>query len=228
MGTSTVCREIYSGRDKNYAKELIALENSSLSSQDKELILQWHRYLFTKGKGSGKLRVAKLSSQLRKIAEKLGCEFSTITRTAIERVLAEYNLREDLSDATKADYRRCIKQFYNWYKDYDERFLANEREAVLFYKYIENDISIAYDEKQYDYSGIITDEDARNLINAALNTKDRAFIAVLHEGGFRVGEMLGMRIKDVQFAHDRVLVHVDGKTGHRTVPLLKSVVHLSR
>jgi len=62
--------EIYPERAKIFDMEMVRLDESEISSRNKELILKFHNYMFSKE--CSKLRVVKLSSQLRRISLALG------------------------------------------------------------------------------------------------------------------------------------------------------------
>ena len=58
------------------------------------------------------------------------------------------------------------------------------------------------------------------LIDAAETLRDKASIAVLYEGGFRIGELLPARVGDVSFNEGGAKLGVAGKTGPRAVVLV--------
>jgi integrase len=70
------------------------------------------------------------------------------------------------------------------------------------------------------------------MISKTEKPRDKAFIAVAvaFDGGFRIGEMLNIRLGDVNFDENGARVRVNGKTGPRVVrfvtaaPLLSSWV----
>jgi len=74
---------------------------------------------------------------------------------------------------------------------------------------------------------ILADDEVKRMIDAANNLRDKAFIAVLYEGGFRIGEIL-LKIKDVSFDEYGAKIVVSGKTGPRIVRLITSVPLLSQ
>ena len=65
------------------------------------------------------------------------------------------------------------------------------------------------------------------MIKACHNVRDKAIISVLYESGTRVGEFLGMKIKNVQFDKYGAVIVVHGKTGWRRIRLFSSVPHFS-
>jgi len=66
------------------------------------------------------------------------------------------------------------------------------------------------------------------MIDAANSLRDKAFIAVLYEGGFRIGEILPIKVKDISFDEYGAKIVVSGKTGPRIVRLITSVPLLSQ
>ncbi|MEM3637268.1 MAG: site-specific integrase [Conexivisphaerales archaeon] len=75
---------------------------------------------------------------------------------------------------------------------------------------------------------ILTEEEAQRMIEAAQSIRDKAFIAVLYEGGFRIGEILPARLGDIQFDELGAKLKVQGKTGGRVVRLITSEPLLSK
>ncbi len=218
--------DIYWKNRPTYEKELKTLKEWPISQTNKEIILQWHNNLFASG--SGVDRVMKLSSQFRKIVLHLDKDIDSVSKQDIELLVAKFNREIRWREPTKADYRRCIKQFFGWYKEQDLRMQKGEDVAKQLYSFIHS-IKVAYPEERIDYSEIITEEDLAIVISkGAICAKEKALLSVLHEGGFRVGELLNMQIRDLDFKPDRVIVSVDGKTGKRRVPLVQSIGLLSR
>lgn len=222
--------KIYNGKDKSYQRELKRLEKAKISQKDKKLITDFHNYLFSKGSGS--LRVTKLSSQLRRMSPKMDKDFDKATKEDLINLVALYNKDTSLSEATKSDYRRALKQFYRWLEDKDKRLDSEDKEerkeAEKLYKYIE-DLSTGYKIKQADPTTIITEEDCKKIVEKGCkNPRDKAFISMLHETGCRIGEFLNIKVGDINMKNDYAEATVDGKTGKRTVFFIKSLPHLLR
>lgn len=217
--------EIYHKRSGTFDREDARLDEWDGSEANRGLIRAFQRHLFAKG--SRNYRVGKLTAQLRMIADMLGKDLGSLTKDDAEAFLASVNRRDEWSPHTQRDYIRTFKQFYLWRQDEDHRLENGDelgrREARKFYKYVKK-ISTAHPRKVLDYSGIITDEDARLLIkNGCQNALERALVSFLHETGVRVGELLGVRIRDIERKGQYALVRVDGKTGERRVPIVQCV-----
>ncbi len=74
---------------------------------------------------------------------------------------------------------------------------------------------------------ILTKQDVEALLQVAPSARDRAVVAVFYESGARKGELLGTRIKHVQFDENgAVMTLPDGKTGARRIRLVFSASFL--
>ena len=74
-----------------------------------------------------------------------------------------------------------------------------------------------------------TDEEVRKILAAcADSSRDKAMISVHAEAGTRIGELLGMKIKDFTLDRNGGMIKVDGKTGVRPIRIVKSVPYLAR
>jgi hypothetical protein len=49
---------------------------------------------------------------------------------------------------------------------------------------------------------------------------------MLYDSGCRKGELLSLKIRDIEFGDEYTLIHVKGKTGERAIPLVISVPYL--
>ena len=222
---------IYPGREKSYEIEMERLEKAKLSARNKELIVKFHNCLFSKG--SGAIRVAKLSAQLRRMCPKISKNLDRLTKSDLAELTALYSRDTSLADNTKADYRRTLKQFYRWFKDEDLRLRsqnADERDgADKFYRFIEKDLKTGYKQLQADPNTIISDEDCNIVVeNGCRTPREKAFIAMLHETGCRIGEFENIHVGDIVVKDDCAEIVVDGKTGKRPVFCVKSLPHLLR
>jgi site-specific recombinase XerD len=222
---------IYPGKEKVFEKELKLLDKASLSPRNKKLITRYHNYLFSTG--SGAQRVSKLSCQLRRICPKLRNNLDSLNKGDVMDLIALYSQDLRLSEATRADYRRALKQFFRWFKEEDSRLENSDplikSEAQKFYKFLETEVRTCYKLKQADPNTIITDEDCAAIVeNGCGSAREKAFISLLHETGCRIGEFLNMKLGDVQVKDNYAEIRVDGKTGKRTIFVAKALPHLIR
>lgn len=228
-------KSIYSGKDKAFPRELNNLQKERIHPDSKKLIIAFHNHLYSQN--IGQLRIAKLSAQLRNICRWIeqGCKHNIglphLTKTHATDVIAYIN-RINRADNTKADYRRCIKQFYRWYQEEDPRLDSTikekRQEAKKLYKYLEKDVRIGYKLPQADPNTILTEQDIQTVIELGARTpREKAIISTLHETGLRSGEFLTLKIGDLNHKENHTEVHVpDGKTGRRVVYIVKSLPYL--
>lgn len=220
--------DIYYGREQTYERGQKQLLNWLGSNENKELIKRYQRYLLARK--TGKLRVSKLTYQLRNVCDWLGINLDRVEKNDIERVVAEINQNSKYSVVTQADYRRVIKSFYKWFEDEDKRLEGSPQEikkARELYKYLQKEISISYKRRNIEYSSLITDDDLQTLLNKGCKSIfEKAIVSILHETGMRVGELLGMRIKDIELKDKHGVIRVDGKTGARPIPISQSIPYI--
>ena len=73
---------------------------------------------------------------------------------------------------------------------------------------------------------ILTQEEIKRIIEVCSSQRDRALIFVGYESGTRAGELLSLRIRDVQFDRYGAVIVVKGKTGPRRIRLVQSAPDL--
>lgn len=74
-----------------------------------------------------------------------------------------------------------------------------------------------------------TDEELQKILSTcADSTRDKAMISVHAEAGTRVGELLGLKIKDFTIDKFGGIIKADGKTGVRSIRIVKSVPYLTK
>lgn len=138
-------------------------------------------------------------------------------------------LKKPFKEASKNDIIDFLKA-HTWYKS---RSLKVSIKA--FYKWLYGGqvypecvfwIKTHGFEKRKLPEEILTRDEVKNLVEAAPNPRDRALIMVLYESGARAGELLGIKIKHVQFDKYGAQVILDGKTGMRRIRLIDSVPDL--
>jgi site-specific recombinase XerD len=61
-------------------------------------------------------------------------------------------------------------------------------------------------------AGLLTKEEVEAMMNACQNSRDRAMIALLAEGGLRIGEAAGLTWGDFKFDDNGAVVNVNAKT----------------
>ncbi|RQD82124.1 hypothetical protein D5R95_07610, partial [Methanosalsum natronophilum] len=186
--------------------------DADYSQKNKDLIFEFVNVLYAEGLSDA--RVLKYLSQLNLLAQMFNKEFDEVTLTDMYRVVAEIE-RSDRKPWTKHDYKVAIKRFFKW---------LNGGEDPDTTKWIKTAI------KQHNKmlpEELLTDDDIRNMINAADHPRDKAMIAFLYDSGTRVGEMASIKLKHIAFDKYGATVMVNGKTGMRRVRLIFSPPYVS-
>jgi integrase/recombinase XerD len=186
-----------------------ALERSKLSEGDRELIKRFVNYKVAERVSVG--RQEKYLWILRTIGERFlgGATFSSLKKEDVVRIVTEIE-GCPWSEWTKHDFRVFLKMFMKW---------LGKTEEVRWIK-VTKPKGLPTD--------LLTEQDVQAMIDAALNLRDKALIAMLYEGGFRIGEIGSMRLKDLSFDRWGAIAMVNGKTGMRRVRLIWSMPYITQ
>jgi len=126
--------------------------------------------------------------------------------------------RTKYSPRTKVDIKISIKAMY-------KHFLGNDEYYPEQVRWIKTTIRESNKRLPED---ILTEDDVLRILEATTDMRDKALIALLFDSGVRLGELLGMRIKDIDLTTEPSHVMVDGKTGMRKIPIMFSVPYIAR
>lgn len=103
-----------------------------------------------------------------------------------------------LSPQYKADLKGTIKKFYKWLQ-------GNNRVYPELVAWIDTFV-------QHKEIPALTEQEIATLLEQAESTLDRALLQVLFDGGFRIAELLNVRLRHVSF------VSLDNRLRRRGVP----------
>jgi site-specific recombinase XerD/ribosomal protein L40E len=196
-------------REKQLDKLLEKVKNSSeICERNKELIFSFCSECLAQG--LTKARTLKLLHQIYKLARMLSKPFDKTNKEDIMKLVRGIESNRGWSEWTKHDYKVAIKKFYKWLKQED-----SPEEVKWIRTGFKNSNKILPGE-------LLTQEEIKTLIEAADNVRDKALISVLYESGCRIGELLGLKIKNVQFDEYGAVLIVHGKTGARRVRIISS------
>ena len=181
---------------------------------NKRLIGEYHRALLLTGIGAA--RRQKLLTHLKVIAEYLGNDqFDQLDRTDIENLVEWFHTRGS-AQSTIADYKQVLKQFYRW---------INEGDDPEETKWIRRGPDSS---RRLLPRHLLTPDDVASMIEHCVNDRDRAFIAALWETGARIGELIDLRVGDIEDGPIGKRVIVMGKTGARRLLLIESEPHVTQ
>lgn len=73
---------------------------------------------------------------------------------------------------------------------------------------------------------ILTEDEVKKLFEAAEGTREKALISFLYESGCRSGELLNIRISDLEFVENYVKAKLTGMSGGRTILLVSCLPYI--
>lgn len=108
------------------------------------------------------------------------------------------------SKNTHHDTVAIFKPFYQW--------MIDERISKIPEKKLREIRTPPADTMTKTAAGLLTKEEVEAMIKACQNSRDRAMIALLAEGGLRIGEASGLTWGDFKFDDNGAVVNVNAKT----------------
>ncbi len=180
---------------KSLARELSHIEQDKLNGA---IIYKYYKARVAEGLSLA--RILKCISTLKLLSKDLNKPFETATKDDVLELIVNIQER-DFSEWTKRDYKIILKHFYRWLRN------SNNPEEVNWIKTTPNIRNNLVKEK------LLTPIDINKLVEAATNIRDKALLQVLYETGRRIGEILTLRINNVEFDEYGARLVIDGKTG---------------
>ena len=174
--------------------------------------------IFLQAKGASQGTVEKYIYHYEKFLKAIGGSIDLLKagRPELERAIAKIN-NLDLSPDERRKIKVMIKVFY-------KHFLGED----LYYPKQIAWIKTSGAKNRMLPEDLLTEEDIVKLLDAATSLRDKALVALLYDTGMRIGELEGLRKKDVDTDSEPAHVTVNGKTGMRRVPILFSVPYLAQ
>lgn len=189
------------------------IQSSDLYEDNRKELLNFYRECVLQS--LSKARISKYLDTLQRIVKWLDKPLQEVKKEDIIDLVHKIE-RNGYSEWTKHDYKVILKIFFRWFKKTDEY-----PEEV---KWIRTTPKI----KRKLPEELLSPDDIRNLVYVADNLRNKAFVLVLYESGCRIGEILTLQLKHVQFAKYGAVIIVNGKTGQRRVRLILSAPKLSQ
>ncbi|MDO8339561.1 MAG: tyrosine-type recombinase/integrase, partial [Candidatus Burarchaeum sp.] len=185
-------------------------KDEQLCEENRKLITEFAAKCFADGLSKG--RICKVLYVIRYIAGYLGKPFSKASKLDIQNVVAKIEMQERYSEWTKYDFKVILKKFYKWHKGNDESY---PDEVRWIKPRIRNGKKVLPD-------NLLSEDDVKNMAEAANHPRDKAFVMVLYESGCRISELLDLKVRNVQFDEFGAILRVSGKTGDRRVRIVSS------
>ncbi|MGA8905262.1 MAG: site-specific integrase [Candidatus Bathyarchaeia archaeon] len=201
--------------DQRFTAALSNLENDKkVLDANRKKIKQFLEYI--RAEGLSTPRQVRYTYVLRKLSSLLGREFRRTTKTDMIRVISDLE-KQDTAYDTKLSEKQCIKRFYKWLRNTEDDYPVE----VKWIRAKRNNNHKILPEH------LLTEDEVKKLAEICQNQRDRALILVLYETGCRVGEILTLKLGDVQFDTHGAIMIMKGKTGPRRVRVIFSAKALS-
>lgn len=190
-------------------------KDGKVGQKNREAIISFCKVRLARGSGHG--RVAKVIYCLRNMAVWLNKPFDQATKDDLIAMIGGLESNAHYSESTKYDYKIVLKIFYKWLK-------GNDEEVPPEVKWLKPKIKNAKHKLPED---LLTEDEVMQLVQAANHPRDKAIVLVLYESGCRIGELLSLKMQNVQFDQYGAVLRVTGKTGDRRVRVISSAPALA-
>jgi len=168
-----------------------------------------------------KKRVYKYASHLKLVSKHVKVPFTNATRKDIEDFFV-WMRSQKYSSNTINDTIAVLKRFYQWLRAKPEEYEEWRREHV--YPPEVSWLKKSEKPNEMETKTTLTEEEVKALIHASNDPMVRDFISLEDEIGARPSEILNLRIGDIVKDGNDVIVNIkQGKTGYRSIPIIKSV-----
>jgi site-specific recombinase XerD len=182
---------------------------------NRNTLLDFVNYSFATGIGNR--RVQRYLDVLCVLSRELGKPFKEASKLDVQAYVRKL-LESDYTDWTKYTYQIIVRVFYQWLFDMEGH---DHPEPTKWMRPRPPSRNSKLPED------MLTEEEVKRMIEVTRKPRNRALIAFLYESGARIGEVMNLRIKDVDFTGDFCRVMLRGKTGMRKIPLITSVPYLT-
>ena len=148
--------------------------------------------------------------RLRMLSRMIPDVFLNPSADDLKSAIVQLSAKPNLSPRTVEDYKQAMRKFYKWKlssKEFQKRIAWIRVKGNSVNRLKKSDDMISVDE-------------FHKLIEGCLNLRDKALFSTLYDSGCRIGEVLTLRIRDVQNDQWGTVLHVTGKTGERMVRIV--------
>lgn len=167
----------------------------------------------------GHMRQRKLLRSMILLAERHGGVADALESRDAAESLKQYIDEAYQNEESNRDMRAILRQF--------GKALADGDEPPDSLEWIPTTYSNNYDTTPDPRDILTWDDDVAPMIQAAMNERDRAMVALAFDSGLRSGEFKSLECRDFQNHDHGLKVTVEGKQGRRSVLLVPSVPYVT-
>lgn len=190
------------------------------SDEARELLLEFDDQMALLKSDYGAQRREKLLRHLTIVSEEVGGLADALDdREAAEEIVRWIN-REYTNEETNKDYRIALRVF--------AKRVTDGTDVPESIDWVPSTTSRDYDPSPDPAEMLDWEDDVRPMLDATLNARDAALIAVAWDAGPRGDELLDLRVGDVTDHKHGLQITVDGRRGQRTITLITAVPYLNR
>jgi len=197
--------------DNDIARVLFRINHSELDEKSRKILNDFYSDCVVQS--LSKARTLKCLGTMFRVARWFGKPLDEVGKDDIVAVIRRIE-ESDYTGWTKHDYKAIIKSFFRW--------LRQSEEYPPEVKWIRTNVRNASKLPEE----LLTVEEVRRIVDAADSMRDKALVMLLYESGCRIGEILTLQLKHVQFDRYGAVMLVDGKTGQRRVRIVFSAPRL--
>jgi site-specific recombinase XerD len=199
-----------------------AVDEKRITDDDARLIRIFVDNIAVTSSSLSPVRVFKIVVVLVSTRAFLPGPFADATIEDLNTAVREIKASSEYAQNTKSDFVRFLKRFFLWLIDREHSHISKKRVREIKVPSLDAMTKTA--------DMMLTEDEVKAIIGACKTSRDRAFLAMLYEGGFRIGELGNLKWNQVNFPVDRewaATINVDDKTGvPRLVPLVMSKPYL--
>ncbi|KXA95602.1 hypothetical protein AKJ36_00225 [candidate division MSBL1 archaeon SCGC-AAA259I07] len=199
-------------------------EDSEICSENAEIVQEFNRFL----KSVRNVKVDRREfylNKLSKLAKWADKPFREMEKEDIKKIQARIE-EEDYTEWTKHDYLTALKKFFQWlHRDETDNYRWKSQTYPVIVRDI--DTSVGKDANKLP-KNLPERREVEKMVEVCKNSRDKAILMALYDGGFRVGEFLNMKVGHLKQMQRGISVTVHGKTGSRQVLMPMAEPHLNR
>lgn len=195
-------------------------ESDAISDADRETLLAFNDRMALLAAEYSDHRRLKLLRHVTLVAENVGGVADALTdRDAAEELVRWIHDTHD-NPETNRDYRVALRVMGRRVTDGDDPPDALD--------WIPTKTPSSYDPSPEPSDMLDWETDVQAMLDATMNARDAAAIALQFDAGLRGGEFADLTVGDISDHRHGLQVSVDGKQGRRTVTLIPSVPHVQQ
>lgn len=134
-----------------------------------------------------------------------------------------------VSEESKTDRIVMLKTYYKWFKDKYRKTISEENQDALYWLLEKGGKGYNYkkDKNKLTEKEILTEAELKRILTNCFSNRDKAIISMLWELGIRAGELLNLKIRDIEPFENGYQVDIRvSKTDKRKLYLINGAPYL--